>query len=102
MAVNGYRDKPLALTEFGILLGINDGYSPEIVAQYLQDLVSWLDTATDDRLGYPRDGNRLVQRWAWFSLADEYFPESDLANLSTDTLTIVGQAYRQYNFSPIK
>ena len=24
--------------------------------------------AIDDELGYPADGNRLVQRWAWFSL----------------------------------
>jgi hypothetical protein len=24
-------------------------------------------------LGYPADDNRLVQRWAWYSLADDYF-----------------------------
>jgi hypothetical protein len=43
-----------------------------------------------------------VQRWAWFSLADRYFPTSDLANLEADALTVVGQAYRAYNLVPVK
>jgi hypothetical protein len=30
-------------------------------------------TATDDEIGYPADGNRLVQRWAWYSLNDKRF-----------------------------
>ncbi len=102
MTINGYRDTPLALTEFGILLGANDGYTPDIAAQYLRQTTSWLATATDERLGYPKDENRLVQRWAWFSLADIYFPTSDLANLEKDGLTIVGQAYRQNVLSVIK
>ncbi|MFH1905821.1 MAG: glycosyl hydrolase [Chloroflexota bacterium] len=102
MAANGYRDKPLAVTEFGILLGVEDGYTPERIAQYLRESVSWLETAVDEELGYSLDGNRLVQRWAWFSLADRYFPVSDLANLEADTITIVGQAYREYNLSPAK
>jgi len=102
MTINGYRDTPLALTEFGILLGANDGYTPDIAAQYLRQTTSWLTTATDERLGYPKDENRLVQCWAWFSLADIYFPTSDLANLEKDGLTIVGQAYRQNVLSVIK
>ncbi len=102
MAVNGYRDKPLVVTEFGILLGVEDGYTPERVAQYLHESVSWLETAMDEELGYPLDENRLAQRWAWFSLTDRYFPVSDLVNLEADTLTIVGQAYREYNLVPVK
>ncbi|MBA4380179.1 MAG: hypothetical protein C0393_05825, partial [Anaerolinea sp.] len=100
MAANGYRDRPLAVTEFGILLGVEDGYTPERVAQYLRESVSWLEAAMDEELGYPLDGNRLVQRWAWFSLTDRYFPASDLANLEADTITIVGQTYRKYSLSP--
>jgi hypothetical protein len=102
MATNGYRDKPLALTEFGILLGANDGYTPDKVVLYLRQTISWLATASDEEFGYPGDGNRLVQRWAWFSLADRFFPTSDLANLGADTLTVVGQAYREYNLLPVK
>jgi len=102
MAANGYRDKPLAVTEFGILLGVHDGYTPHKAAQYLRQATSWLEAATDERLGYPQDGNRLVQRWAWFGLADRYFPTSDLANLEADALTVVGQAYREYVLSATK
>jgi hypothetical protein len=99
MAANGYREKPLAVTEFGILLGVNNGYNPEKVAQYLQGTVPWLEAATDEELGYPGDGNRLVQRWAWFSLADRYFPSSNLVNLDMDALTKVGQVYREHNLN---
>jgi len=102
MATNGYRDKPLAMTEFGILLGANDGYTPDKAVLYLRQTISWLATASDEEFGYPGDGNRLVQRWAWFSLADRYFPTSDLANLEADTLTAVGQAYREYILSATK
>jgi hypothetical protein len=102
MAANGYRDKPLALTEFGLLLGAGDGYTPQAAARYLEQSVAWLAAAADESIGYPADGNRLVQRWAWFSLAYIYFPTSDLANLETDSLTVVGQAYRRLLLSVIK
>jgi len=36
----------------------------------------YFTTATDDDLGYPADGNRLVQRWAWYSLNDDDFEGS--------------------------
>jgi hypothetical protein len=36
MAANGYREKPLAVTEFGILLGANDGYTPDKAVLYLR------------------------------------------------------------------
>lgn len=102
MAANGYREKPLAVTEFGILLGASDGYTPDKAVLYLRQTVSWLATASDEEFGYPGDGNRLVQRWAWFSLADPYFPTSDLADLEADALTAVGQAYREFNLVPVK
>jgi hypothetical protein len=102
MAANGYRDKPLALTEFGILLGPDTGYTPKMAAQYLRQTVSWLETATDEKFGYPADENRLVQRWAWFSLEDRFFPTSDLINDESDMLTVVGQAFREVVLSTIK
>jgi len=102
MATNGYREKPLALTEFGILLDADAGYTPEMAARYLRQSVPWLETATDAETGYPADGNRLVQRWAWFSLADRYYPTSSLADSEADTLTIVGQAYREYVLSTME
>jgi len=96
MKVHGYQSVPLALTEFGILMPAAYGYSPEMISQYLKDTFSWLDTAVDTGTGYPADQFHLVQRWAWFSLADKTFPTSDLLDVKTGRLTQIGQAYRSY------
>ena len=99
MAENGYRDKPLALTEFGILLPKEFGYTPDVVSSYLKTTFSWLDTATDNQSGYPEDQNHLVQKWAWFSLSDPGYSVSDLADLKTGTLTQLGSAYSDWTKS---
>jgi len=99
MAERGYRDTPLALTEFGILMPPEYGFTPEIVSQYLKDSFHLLLTMQDEDTGYPSDDNRLVQRWAWFSLTDPVYPTSNLADLESDRLTIVGEAYRDFTSS---
>lgn len=95
MKAMGYQNKPLAVTEFGILLPADFGYTDEVIANYLEESVRWLNEASDPSIGYAEDGDRLVQRWAWFSLADPIFPVADLADLETNDLTRVGEAYRQ-------
>ncbi len=96
MLANGYRDLPLALTEFGILMPEEYGFPPAVVAQYLRESFAWLQSASDSATGQPADDNRLVQRWAWFSLADSLYPAPDLANLDAETLTALGSAFREY------
>ncbi len=96
MMANGYQNTPLAVTEFGILLSDQEGYSQEFIAQYLLQACAWLDEANDPISGYPDDEYRLVQRWAWFSLSDPLYPASDLADLELNRLTPVGEAYRAY------
>lgn len=95
MAQRGYRDTPLALTEFGILMPAEYGFPPEAVAGYLLATMDLLPKLKDPATGYPPDEDRLVQRWAWFSLSDPIFPVSDLADLPNGKLTQVGQAFRQ-------
>jgi len=63
MARHGYRQVPLALTEFGIIMPVDYGFPIEVKQQYLRDTFLWLATATDAATGFPQDGNRLVQRW---------------------------------------
>ena len=99
MVERGYRDHPLAITEFGILMDPIYGFTPGVVAGYLLDTFTWLREARDDQIGYPEDDHRLVQRWAWFSLYDPLYPTSNLANLKTDALTEIGQAFREYNWA---
>jgi hypothetical protein len=96
MAQNGYRDVPLALTEFGILMPADYGYPAETVVKYMNDSFAWLQNARDPDVGLPSDGNLLVQRWAWFSLADPTYPDPNLADLNQGKLTPFGQAFRDY------
>ncbi|MGD0006195.1 MAG: hypothetical protein ABSE06_18435 [Anaerolineaceae bacterium] len=96
MKARGYQNTPLALTKFGILMPPEYGYSPQVIQQYLQDTFQWLSAAADPQIGMPQDNHHLVQRWAWFSLADEIYPTSDLADLKNHQLTPVGQAYRDF------
>ena len=96
MAQNGYRDVPLALTEYGILMPPDLGFPPEETANYLKLTFSWLDSANDAQSGYPQDENHLVQRWAWFSLHDTIYPASNLADLDKDQLTLIGKVFQEF------
>jgi hypothetical protein len=96
MVDRGYQDTPLAVTEFGILASEAHGYSPEVVAEYLIETFTWLEQARDPQIGYPEDGDRLVQRWAWFSLYDKLYSNTNLADIPGDTLTQAGWAFRDF------
>jgi hypothetical protein len=74
MSDRGYRDHPLILSEFGVVLPEMDpyGYTEGRVQAYMRGTFDWLTTACDPDIGYSLDGNRLVQSWAWFTLNDEY------------------------------
>jgi len=99
MDERGYRDRPLAITEFGILMDPIYGFTPDVVSRYLLGTFTWLGEARDEHTGYPEDDNRLVQRWAWFSLYDPLYPTSNLVNLKADALTEIGGAFREYNLA---
>jgi len=68
MADHGYRDRPLLVSEYGILLAPRHGFTYTRVQQFLINSFNFFLSTTDDTLGDPADGNRLVQRWSWFSL----------------------------------
>ncbi|MCB0062795.1 MAG: hypothetical protein KDE19_11790 [Caldilineaceae bacterium] len=102
MADNGYRDKPLVITEYGILLSPLHGFPYEKVRDFMTGSFDYFLSATDAEVGYPADGNRLVQAWSWFSLNyPPYDPETNLGhngNLLTPQggLLALGQDYGQY------
>ena len=76
MAINGYRELPLILSEFGVYQPSGCGYlggddkqlGDEMVLNFLRGTHEFLESATDAATGMPSDGNRLVQRWSWYSL----------------------------------
>jgi hypothetical protein len=76
MASRGYGGWPLIITEFGVLMPVEFGFDVDRVNAFMDASFEFLRTATSPTLGYPADGYRLVQRWAWFSLDNPpYDPE---------------------------
>ena len=95
MEKHGYQDTPLALTEFGILMPASYGFPGEFVADYMESTFTWLSQARDELIGLPEDGYRLVQKWAWFSISDPIYSNSDLGDLSSAKLTPLGESFHR-------
>lgn len=70
MRDRGQRNKPLIISEYGVIMPAEYGFPPERVNAYMNATFDYLLSARDAKLGYPADENRLVQRWLWFSLND--------------------------------
>jgi len=79
MAARGERNKPLIISEFGVLMPSTYLCPPseeectqemgdERVKQYMTQTFDFLLSARDSNTGYPADDNRLVQRWLWYAL----------------------------------
>jgi hypothetical protein len=100
MRDRGERDKPLIISEYSVLYGEDQGFDYPRVRGYLYATFDYLTTASDASLGYPADGNRLVQRWAWYSLDDDGFEgypsHHHLFNPETKQITRLGIDYGQY------
>jgi hypothetical protein len=105
MDAHGERNKPLIVSEYGILMPEELGFDePRVEAFMLASFDYFLSTKVS-WLGYPADENRLVQAWAWYSLDDDHFEgeentsHSHLFNPTTKQLTALGGAYRDYTSS---
>jgi len=86
----------LIVSEYGIVMPPDYGFGPERVIRFLHGTFDFFLSASDPELGYPPDGNRLVQRWCWYSLADTGYPAGNLLDPQTGQMTEVGQAWREY------
>jgi hypothetical protein len=78
MAAHGYESTPLWITEYGVLMPAEYGFSPARVAAFLVATFDEFRTACDPELGLPSDDYRLVQRWLWFSAHAADYPTGDL------------------------
>jgi len=95
MADNGYRDRPLIITEFGIQMPPDYGFLPERVRGFINDTFDYLLAATDIATGYPADNHRLVQKWAWYSLTDADH-NGWLFDSATKQRTVHGDSFAAY------
>jgi hypothetical protein len=106
MADNGYRERPLVVSEMGILMPI-DYYDVKFpyptVRNYMQLTFAYLMLSVDAEIGYPADGNRLAQSWAWYSLDDDMFGgqpnASNLFDPGTRDITNLGLDYADFTGS---
>lgn len=100
MAERGYRDRPLIVSEYGNLMPAEYGFSWDVVGDFLVDTANWFLSTTDPGFGYPADGNRLVQAWAWWPFDFTAFGgmpgEAHLFDPHSHALTPVGLRYSAY------
>ena len=105
MSRHGQRNKPLMVTEWGIILpedfvdeeGAN--FSATRVSTYLRATQDYFRTAVDPLVGHQVDDNRLVQQWQWFAFGvDEVQSSSSrLVEVASPYYsTDVGKAWQQY------
>jgi hypothetical protein len=92
MAVHGQRDKPLWITEYGILMPPEYGFDTERVAAFLQGSFDLFLSLRDPELGFSGDEDRLVQRWNWYSARDSRYPTGNLFD-NYGRSTPIGEAY---------
>jgi hypothetical protein len=96
MKERGLSDKPLIVTEFSVLMPPEYGFPFERVRAFMVAAFDFLLSATDESLGYQVDGNRLVQRAAWYSLADDVYFTGNLFDPATSERTPLGNALAEY------
>jgi hypothetical protein len=100
MKDKGEQNKPLVISEYGILWPnwLLDDYVPNPTASVSQFMVQTFDMLlyeTYPDVGYPEDGYRLVQTWAWYSISETYY-NGKLFNPTTRQLTALGNTYANY------
>lgn len=101
MEGKGEQDKPLIISEYGILWP--DWFKDEDGYGFPASRVNAFMTATFDlylnesypSVGYPADGGRLVQAWAWYSVSDDSY-NGNLFYSGHDILTSMGRNYANY------
>lgn len=95
MEKQGQRQKPLMITEYGILMPGEYGFPPEVVKEFMWKSFDLFNSLHDPQLGYSADGDRLVQRWCWFSTRYSLYPTGDLFDKEGQT-TYLMETLRDY------
>lgn len=98
LAKQGYADKPVVVTEYGILMPPDYGFGPEVAAEFLEGTLAFFTTAADAEIGYPADNGRLVQWWFWYGVYEnsERYPSGNLFDPATGELTPAGELFSTF------
>jgi hypothetical protein len=99
MKANGYRNTPLIMSEYGVLMPVKDfpQFNPGRVNAFMDATFDFLLNQTDPNTGYPKDNNKLVQRLSWYSTSDNDGFNGNLYDLADGKpLNLMGQNYARY------
>lgn len=95
MAKNGYRQTPLLLSEYGVLIPSSfPTFTTARVNAFMNRTFDYLLTARDAAIGLPADDYRLVQRLSWFSTTDQSY--NGFLFWPSRQLTAMGRNYQNY------
>jgi hypothetical protein len=95
MVEHGEGDKPLWITEYGILMPEEYGFDAERVSRFMLGSFDLFLNLRDAELGYAADDNRLVQRWNWYPARDSRYSAGNLFD-DYGHVTPVGEAMFDY------
>ena len=103
---HGQRNKPLIDTEYGILMTDDLGFTyPRVRTFMLGSFDRFVNDLIDPNLGYPADGNRMLQEWFWWGLAVDQFggrpASSGLYNGQTFAIKPLGTDFANF-VTPLK
>jgi hypothetical protein len=98
MQEKGYQDRPLVISEYGILWPQwwAPQFTPQRVSQFMTQTFDLFLHTTDPEIGYPADDYRLVQTWAWYSLSDDQQYNGALFNSGNKHISTIGLNYAAY------
>ena len=102
MKDKGEQDKPLIISEYGILwpnsyLSGWCGVNPtDTVNQFMTQTFDLFLNESYPDVGYPADDYRLVQAWAWYSLSEDHQYNGWLFKSSTRQISAMGENYAAY------
>jgi hypothetical protein len=91
MAQHGQQNKPLWITEYGILMPEEYGFDAGRVIRFMLGSFALFLGLSDEQVGYPADDYRLVQRWNWYPARDSRYSAGSLFD-DRGRITRVGQA----------
>lgn len=102
MKERGQQNKPLIVSEYGVLYWHDGLEDPQLVQNFMIQTFDYFLNTKDCTIGYPADDCRLVQRWAWYSLDDKgttsgFNQYGALFDPITGRITGTGERYRTYS-----
>ncbi|MGQ9839317.1 MAG: hypothetical protein ACUVR4_02085 [Anaerolineae bacterium] len=104
MKERGQQDKPLIVSEYGVLYWHDGLEDPQVVQDFMIQTFDYFLNTQDCSLGYPADDCRLVERWAWYSLDDKgltsgFNQYGALFDPITGQITSTGEKFRTYSLT---